>query len=97
VRYVKEYFLTEKGKRLLEVASPGGSGRNKTLGQTEFENMEIALPRSVSEQARIADCLSSLDIAIAAVSEKVDSLKVHRKGLMQQLFPPPHGHSEWPI
>jgi type I restriction enzyme S subunit len=39
------------------------------------------------EQQRIADCLSSLDALIAAQARKVDALKTHKKGLMQQLFP----------
>ena len=39
------------------------------------------------EQQKIADCLSSLDELIAAQAHKVDALKTHKKGLMQQLFP----------
>jgi len=39
------------------------------------------------EQQRIADCLSSLDDLIAAQARKVELLKQHKKGLMQQLFP----------
>ena len=89
VRYVKEFFLTKVGKHLLGVASPGGAGRNKTLGQKEFENIEIVLPETVAEQTRIADYLSSLDDQIAAETEKLDALQTHKKGLMQQLFPSP--------
>ena len=87
VRYLKEFFLTNVGKRLLGVASPGGAGRNKTLGQKEFESLEVALPISVDEQTRIANCLSSLDADVAVESEKLDALKTHKNGLMQQLFP----------
>ena len=39
------------------------------------------------EQQKIADCLSSLDELIAAQARKVDALKAHKEGLMQQLFP----------
>lgn len=39
------------------------------------------------EQQRIADCLTSLDDLIAAETRKLDTLKTHKKGLMQQLFP----------
>lgn len=42
---------------------------------------------SIPEQQRIADCLSSLDDLITAQSQKIDALKAHKKGLMQQLFP----------
>jgi type I restriction enzyme S subunit len=41
------------------------------------------------EQHRIADCLSSLDDLISAQAKKVELLKQHKKGLMQQLFPAP--------
>lgn len=42
---------------------------------------------SLEEQQKIADCLSSLDELIAAESQKLDTLKTYKKGLMQQLFP----------
>ncbi|MUI17113.1 restriction endonuclease subunit S [Pseudomonas aeruginosa] len=85
--YVKWFFLTKEGKRLLGVASPGGAGRNKTLGQKEFESLEIPLPVSVDEQTRIANCLSSLDVKIAAETEHLHVLEAQKIGLMQQLFP----------
>ena len=40
-----------------------------------------------AEQQKIADCLTSLDELIAAHGRKLDALKAHKKGLMQQLFP----------
>jgi type I restriction enzyme S subunit len=39
------------------------------------------------EQQRIAECLSSLDALITAEAQKLETLKTHKKGLMQQLFP----------
>lgn len=39
------------------------------------------------EQEKIADCLTSLDEVIAAQGRKVEALKAHKRGLMQQLFP----------
>lgn len=46
-----------------------------------------ALLPSFAEQQKIADCLNSVDELIAAQARKVDALKNHKKGLMQQLFP----------
>jgi type I restriction enzyme S subunit len=40
-----------------------------------------------AEQQKIAECLSSVDELIAAQARKLDALKTHKKGLMQQLFP----------
>lgn len=42
---------------------------------------------SLAEQTKIADTLSSLDDFIAAQAKKIEALKAHKKGLMQQLFP----------
>ena len=39
------------------------------------------------EQQKIAECLSSVDELMAAQGRKVDALKTHKNGLMQQLFP----------
>ena len=39
------------------------------------------------EQQRIASCLSSLDEVIEAHSKKLELLKDHKKGLLQNLFP----------
>ena len=52
----------------------------------ELYKQIIPIP-SPPEQQKIAGCLSSLDELIAAQSQKIDALKIHKKGLMQQLFP----------
>ena len=48
--------------------------------------LPIVFP-SINEQQKIADCLSSIDALIKATENKIDELKAHKKGLMQQLFP----------
>ncbi len=47
----------------------------------------IAYPFDKKEQQKIADCLSSIDELITAESKKLDALKSHKEGMMQQLFP----------
>ena len=61
----------------------------KVLGisATRLRNLRLSLPKDRVEQQKIADCLSSLDELIAAQARKVEALKTHKKGLMQQLFP----------
>ncbi len=57
------------------------------INSSDLAEIELPLPHSLSEQQKIADCLGSLDELIAAQARKVDALKTHKKGLMQQLFP----------
>jgi type I restriction enzyme, S subunit len=65
-------------------ATHGGVFTNLTT--TGVDQLEIAFP-SPDEQQRIADCLSSLDDRITAATQELETLKTHKKGLMQQLFP----------
>ncbi len=52
-----------------------------------IENCKCNIPKSKVEQQKIAFCLSSLDELISAQSDKIEQLKLHKKGLMQGLFP----------
>jgi type I restriction enzyme S subunit len=54
---------------------------------SNLTNLVIAYPTNPSEQHRIASCLSSLDELITAEGQKLEGLKTHKRGLMQQLFP----------
>ena len=47
----------------------------------------IKYPEDALEQQRIASCLSTLDDLITAAVHQLETLKTHKKGLMQQLFP----------
>lgn len=58
------------------------------VSKTAIEEIEILYPKR-DEQARIATFLSSIDDLIAAQSEKLEVLRTHKRGLMQQLFPIP--------
>jgi len=60
-----------------------GAGKIET---DDLKNLAVFVP-AIEEQQKIADCLSSLDDLIALQAQKLDALKAHKKGLMQQLFP----------
>jgi type I restriction enzyme S subunit len=62
-------------------------GNTPYIVLSTLTEMRLVIPQTAAEQKRIADCLSSLDALIAAEAEKLDALKTHKKGLMQQLFP----------
>jgi type I restriction enzyme S subunit len=67
-------------------ATHGGVFTNLTT--TGIDLFEIKRP-GIPEQQRIATCLSNLDSLITAETQKLETLKTHKKGLMQQLFPSP--------
>lgn len=56
------------------------------INATEYSSLPVCLPKP-KEQQKVASCLSSLDEVIAAHSQKLELLKDHKKGLMQNLFP----------
>jgi type I restriction enzyme S subunit len=57
------------------------------LSVSNLEQVKLYAPINPKEQQKIASCLSSLDDLIAAQAEKIEQLKLHKKGLMQGLFP----------
>lgn len=84
--YITMYFKTSRGKQLLESASPGGAGRNKTLGQKEFANLKISLP-SVEEQQKIGTFFKQLDDTIALHQRELDLLEQTKQSYLQKMFP----------
>ena len=73
-----------KFRSLIEKTATGST--RKRIGLDDLKNLPILLP-SKEEQQKIADCFSSIDDLITAESEKLKSIKNHKKGLMQNLFP----------
>ena len=85
--FYEHYFKTTGWHTYMRQAASTGARHDRMAISSESF---IAMPLPVSspeEQQKIADCLSSLDELIAAQARKVDALKTHKKGLMQQLFP----------
>jgi type I restriction enzyme S subunit len=63
------------------------SGSNyPAISPSDLSLIPVGLPL-LSEQQKIADCLSSLDEVIELQTKKLEALKAHKRGLMQQLFP----------
>ncbi len=76
-------FLTLKKEWIISRYIQGGQGN---LSGDIVKSITVPFP-SPQEQKKIASCLSSLDELIAAHNDKLDALKDHKKGLMQNLFP----------
>ena len=64
-----------------------GGGTRAYVGITEQQKLKISFSNSIKEQIKIASCFSSLDALIAAQVEKIEHLRLYKKGLMQGLFP----------
>ena len=43
-QFLRFYFLTDEGLELIRAASPGGAGRNRTLGLAALETIEVPVP-----------------------------------------------------
>ena len=85
LNYMLHFFKSSKGKDLLELASPGGAGRNKTLGQSEFLKLLTPVP-DIEKQKVIAEVLDKADYEILLYQKKLQQLQLQKKGLMQQLL-----------
>lgn len=78
------YALELASERIAEMA---GKQAVPIINKSLFSSILLKVPADKGEQQAVADCLSSLDALILAHTEKLDGLKTHKKGLMQQLFP----------
>ena len=83
--YFKQFFKTERFIQTLN-KNIEGLRDGKMVSFKQFSELLLPIP-SVDEQQKIADCLSSIDELITAQTQKLDTLKTHKTGLMQQLFP----------
>ena len=85
---IEAYFESpNRSKDFLSPLCQKGAKNTLQITNSTFLSGRLALPTQPAEQQRIADCLSSLDALMAAQARKVEALKTHKKGLMQQLFP----------
>ena len=57
------------------------------LYNSDLKNIGVKFPKNPKEQQKIAACLSFLDALVTAQAEKIEQLQLHKKGLMQGLFP----------
>jgi type I restriction enzyme S subunit len=81
-------FLNLAG-RYEELRELSNSGGQENLSQGLVRDIPFSFPSDEAEQRKVTTSLSSLDGLIAAQQDKLEALKTHKKGLMQQLFPSP--------
>ena len=91
---IKKEFSIDFIKLILElpvnqeqILSQAGGGAIKNVASVSIlQEIKIEIP-NLNEQQKIASCFSSLDDLIMSQAEKIEQLKLHKKGLMQGLFP----------
>jgi type I restriction enzyme, S subunit len=83
--YYMKYWM-ESDLFWKQVNQKVAGGAKDNLNSTWLKEFELFIP-TIEEQQKIASCLSSLDALITDQAEKIEQLKLHKKGLMQGLFP----------
>ncbi|SEF48915.1 restriction endonuclease subunit S [Nitrosomonas ureae] len=81
--FIFQLFQTEAYEKQVD-ADLGATINSINGNQLRKYKFHVPVPE---EQQRIADCFSSIDELIIAQTQKLATLKTHKKGLMQQLFP----------
>lgn len=87
--FYQGYFESNfHGKQLKRFITSGARSNGLlNISAKEFFSINLPTPLNREEQRKIAECLSSVDDIITAQSQKLNALREHKKGLMQQLFP----------
>lgn len=79
------YYIRGNLKPLIRKVAQGDSVVH--LYPAQLDKLQLAIPSSLPEQQKIAECLTALDDLIRAQGERIEALRSHKRGLMQQLFP----------
>ena len=81
-----KYIIPQKRLKYdLNVASPGGAGRNRVLNKKLFLSIPVNIPL-LKEQEKIAKFLTTVDKKITNLENIITSLENQKKGLLQQIF-----------
>ncbi len=86
------YYQLVKNYKSIRLSANEGGQANLSLGIVK--DLPIAFTKSIREQTAIGNLFLNLDVLITAQSEKIEALRLHKKGLMQGLFPSIEGVGE---
>lgn len=85
VHFIARYLVTPMGLTSIGLASPGGAGRNKTLGLSALADIRVPVP-PLAEQNAINDVLTCVEAKVATLQVKHQHYKAVKRGLMQKLL-----------
>lgn len=85
---IDAYFESSiRASNYLAPITQKGAKNTLQISNETFLSKGLFLPSDEAEQKKIAEFLGTLDELIGAERKKLDALKAHKNGLMQQLFP----------
>lgn len=85
-KFCEIYFKSDRMIAFYDSVAIGSLIEKRRVHFSDFLKFNMPFPQ-LAEQQKIADCLSSLDELITDEIQKLTTLKAHKTGLMQQLFP----------
>lgn len=77
VEFLRYYFLTDDGMLKIREASPGGAGRNRTLGLEKLMAIEVPMPSLKAQQT-----FDQLQMEIAALKAKHAAIRETNSALL---------------
>lgn len=80
------YYVLQSDAIQSQIGLEINPSSQKNIGIDSIKKLTVFLP-PLPEQQKIAECLAALDALIAAGLQRLETLKTHKKGLMQKLFP----------
>jgi type I restriction enzyme S subunit len=82
-------YLFKSRSARAEIEKEAQGTKVTQISPKRLATIQVCFPSEEDEQQAIAACLTSLDVLITAQAAKIEVLKQHERGLMQQLFPAP--------
>ncbi len=79
--FLHYYFLSPEGLEKIGKASPGGAGRNRTLGLTKLMDLQIPIPSLTKQQA-----FDKLQFKIAEIKAKHQETRQELKALLPSML-----------
>lgn len=85
VEYFRHLILQPFFRKMLENISPGGAGRNRVLSKKDLLKLKVSIP-TLEEQEKLAEILNTAKQEVKQYQQKLQALRLQKKGLMQQLL-----------
>jgi type I restriction enzyme S subunit len=79
--FLRYYFLTSEGLEKIGEASPGGAGRNRTLGLEKLMAIHVPIPKLAKQQA-----FDELQAKVAAIKAKHTETRRELKALLPSML-----------